>query len=74
MTRDNRNLRWVFVQLPVLSHDFKYNFSHCAYASFVVSSYLFHHCPEINIQRIDALVEGLGGDALILNKILRKKS
>ena len=72
MTRDNRNLTWVFVQLPVLSHDFKYNFSHCAYASFVVSSYLFHHCPEINIQRIDALVEALGGDALILNKILEK--
>jgi len=72
MSGDELSPTWLFVQLPVSSHDLKYNLSHCAYASFVVSSYL-RNSLDIDVDRVDPTIEALGSDLCVLDYILKAK-
>ncbi len=69
MPGDELSPIWLFVQLPVSSHDLKYNLSHCAYASSAVSSYLKNGL-DIDVCRLDPTIEALGSDSCILEYIL----
>ncbi len=60
----------VFVQLPVLSHDFLYNLEHVPLGSGCVLSYVAKKLPYINAIRLEQEIEAVGCDALILEEIL----
>ncbi len=62
----------VFVQLPVISSDFVYNLEHIPLGIGSVASALVDAHPELNCIKLDQSVESLGGDSLILNKILEQ--
>ncbi len=70
MISKKKKYRWLFVQLPVISHDFVDNFAHLPYGSLVVSSYLSHKIKHIDAIRIDKKMECIGADSLIINKIV----
>ncbi len=62
----------IFVQLPVVSHDFLYNLEHIPFGVGTVASYAQKYIRGINCIKLDQGVESLGCDNLILKEILKE--
>lgn len=64
-------LKCLFVQLPVISHDLKYNFAHCPYASYILAAYLKKYLNNVDVVRLPDFIEVFGSDNLIVENIIK---
>ncbi len=67
----SKKSKFLFIQLPVISHDLQYNLDHCPYASYVLVAYLKKYATNIDVVRLPYHIETFGSDSLIVENILK---
>ncbi|WP_461834347.1 B12-binding domain-containing radical SAM protein [Desulfothermus sp.] len=66
----NKRHTWLFVQLPVVSHDLRENFAHIPYTSSLLSCFLRSVIKNIEVICLDKKVETFGSDSMIIKTIV----
>ncbi|WP_459875549.1 B12-binding domain-containing radical SAM protein [Desulfothermus naphthae] len=66
----NKRHKWLFVQLPVVSHDLRENFAHVPYTSSLLSCFLRSVIKNIEIIWFDKKIETFGSDSMIIKTIV----